>query len=158
MAPVSLTAALVGRGDLECDDRRDGEITSTITQGGVELKNMLKEFRDFVNRGNLVELAVAFVLAAAFGLVVKSVVDGIVMPVIAAIFGQPDFDDIGFFLGDTRVQIGLAITAIVNFVIIALFCFFVVKAYNRLKPPTGEESGPTEVELLIEIRDALRSR
>ncbi len=122
------------------------------------MRNMLKEFRDFVNRGSLVELAVAFVLAAAFGLVVKSIVDGIVMPVIAAIFGQPNFDDIGFFLGDTRVQIGLAITAIVNFVIIALFCFFVVKAYNRLKPPVEEESGPTEVELLIEIRDALRSR
>lgn len=122
------------------------------------MKNMLKEFRDFVNRGNLVELAVAFVLAAAFGLVVKSVVDGIVMPIIAAIFGQPDFNDIGFFLGDTRVQVGLAITAIVNFVIIAVFCFFVVKAYNALKPPVEEESGPSEVELLIEIRDALRSR
>ena len=122
------------------------------------MKNMLQEFKDFINRGNLVELAIAFVLAAAFGLVVNSIVDGIVMPIIAAIFGQPDFNDIGFWLGDTRVQVGLAITAIVNFLIIALFCFFVVKAYNKMKPPVEEDSGPTEIELLTEIRDSLRSR
>jgi large conductance mechanosensitive channel len=124
------------------------------------MSNLLKEFRDFINRGNLVELAVAFVLAAAFGLVVKNIVDGIVMPIIAAIFGQPNFDNIGFDLGDTRVQVGLAITAIVNFVIIALFCFFVVKAYNKMKPPAEDDAdaGPSEIELLTEIRDALRSR
>jgi large conductance mechanosensitive channel len=122
------------------------------------MKNLLAEFKAFVNRGNLVELAVAFVLAAAFGLVVSSIVDGIVMPVIAAIFGQPDFNDIGFFLGDSRVQVGLAITAIVNFLIISLFCFFVVKAYNNINPPVVKETGPSEVELLTEIRDALRSR
>lgn len=121
------------------------------------MRDLVKEFRDFINRGNLVELAVAFVLAAAFGIVVKSIVDGIVMPIVAAIFGQPDFDNIGFDLGDTRVQVGLAITAIVNFLIIALFCFLVVKAYNKMKPP-AEEGGPTEVELLTEIRDALRAR
>jgi len=80
------------------------------------------------------------------------------MPIIAAIFGQPNFDNIGFDLGDTRVQVGLAITAIVNFFIIALFCFFVVEAYNKMKPPVEEENGPSEVELSTEIRDALRSR
>ena len=80
-----------------------------------------------------------------------------VMPIIPAIVGQPDFNSIGFFLGDSEVQVGLAITAIVNF-IIALFCFFVVEAYNKMKPPVEEENGPSEVELLTEIRDALRSR
>jgi large conductance mechanosensitive channel len=123
------------------------------------VKALVKEFREFVNRGNLVELAVAFVLAAAFGLVVKSIVDGIVMPIVAAIFGQPNFDNIGFDLGDTRVQVGLAITAIVNFLIIAIFCFFVVKAYNAMKGPAAEDdAGPSEIELLTEIRDALRER
>lgn len=122
------------------------------------MKDMLKEFKDFINRGNLVELAIAFVLAAAFGLVVNAIVDGIFMPIIAAIFGQPDFNNIGFDLGDTRVFVGLAITAIVNFLIIALVCFLVVKAYNKMKPPVTEENLPTEVELLTEIRDALRAR
>jgi len=79
------------------------------------------------------------------------------MSIIAAIFGQPNFDSIGFDLGDSRVQVGRAITAIVDF-IIALFCFFVVEAYDKMKPPVEEESGPSEVELLTEIRDALRSR
>ena len=121
------------------------------------MKDLLKEFRDFVNRGNLVELAVAFVLAVAFGALVKSIVDGILMPIVAAIFGQPNFDGIGFDLGDTRVYVGVAITALVNFLIIAVFCFFVVRTYNKLKPPPAD-AGPTEVELLTEIRDALRNR
>jgi len=80
-----------------------------------------------------------------------------VMPFIAAILGRPDFNSIGFFLGDSEVKVGLAITAIVDF-IIALFCFFVVEASNKMKPPVEEESGPSEVELLTEIRDALCSR
>lgn len=123
------------------------------------MKNLLGEFKDFVNRGNLVELAVAFVLAAAFGLVVSSIVESIVMPVIAAVFGQPAFDTLSFGLGEATIFYGVAITAIVNFLIIALFCFFVVKAYNATrKPEIEEDSGPTEIELLTEIRDALRSR
>jgi large conductance mechanosensitive channel len=126
---------------------------------GVGVKNLVQEFKEFVNRGNLVELAIAFVLAAAFGLVVSNIVDGILMPIVAAIFGQPNFDNIGFDLGDTRVQVGLAITAIVNFLIIAAVCFFVVKAYNSMTTPDDEdEAGPTEIELLTEIRDALRDR
>jgi len=126
--------------------------------GGMDVRDLVKEFKEFVNRGNLVELAIAFVLAAAFGLVVTNIVDGILMPIVAAIFGQPNFDNIGFDLGDTRVQVGLAITAIVNFLIIALFCFFVIRAYNSMNAKDEEEAGPTEIELLTEIRDALRDR
>ena len=124
----------------------------------MDVRDLVKEFKEFVNRGNLVELAIAFVLAAAFGLVVTNIVDGILMPIVAAIFGQPNFDNIGFDLGDTRVQVGLAITAIVNFLIIALFCFFVIRAYNSMNAKDEEEAGPTEIELLTEIRDALRDR
>jgi large conductance mechanosensitive channel len=122
------------------------------------MKSWIKEFKDFINRGNLVELAVAFVLAAAFGLVVKAIVDGVIMPIIAAIFGQPNFDGITIDIGDSEILIGVAITAIVNFLIIAFVCFIIVKAYNAMKGPVVEDDGPSEVDLLIEIRDELRSR
>ena len=123
------------------------------------MKSWIQEFKDFVNRGNLVELAVAFVLAAAFGLVVKAIVEGVIMPIIAAIFGQPNFDGITIDIGDSQILIGVAITAIVNFLIIAFVCFLIIKAYNKMKGPAEEEDeGPTEVDLLMEIRDELRSR
>ncbi len=122
------------------------------------MKDMLKEFKDFVSRGNLVELAIAFVLATAFAPVVLSIVDNIFMPIIAAIVGQPDFNTLGFDIGDARINYGTPLTLIVNFVIIAFVCFLVVKAYNKMKKPAEEASGPSEVELLTEIRDALRSR
>jgi large conductance mechanosensitive channel len=122
------------------------------------MKDMLKEFKDFINRGNLVELAIAFVLATAFAPVVLSIVDNIFMPIIAAIVGQPDFNELGFDIGDARINYGIPLTLIINFIIIAFVCFLVVKAYNKMKPPVVEESGPSEVELLTEIRDALRSR
>lgn len=122
------------------------------------MKSWIQEFKDFVNRGNLVELAIAFVLAAAFGLVVKAIVEAVIMPIIAAIFGQPNFDGITIDIGDSEILIGVAITAIVNFVIIALVCFVIVKAYNAMKGPVEDDDGPSEVELLMEIRDELRSR
>ena len=123
------------------------------------MKSLLNEFKEFVNRGNLVELAIAFVLATAFAPVVLSIVDNIVMPIIAAIIGQPDFSSLGFDVGDARVNYGIPLTLIINFLVIALVCFLLVKAYNaRQKPAEDEESGPSEVELLTEIRDALRHR
>ena len=122
------------------------------------MKSWIQEFKDFVNRGNLVELAIAFVLAAAFGLVIKAIVDGVIMPIIAAIFGKPNFDSITIDIGDGVVLIGTAITAIVNFLIIAFVCFLIIKAYNAMKGPVEEDDGPTEVELLMQIRDELRSR
>ncbi len=121
------------------------------------MKNMVQEFKDFINRGNLVELAIAFVLAVAFGAAVVAIVDGVLMPLIAAIFGEANFDEITLDVGDGVLLIGTAITAIVNFLIIAFVCFLIVKAYNRMRGPV-EEAGPTEIELLVEIRDALRSR
>jgi large conductance mechanosensitive channel len=122
------------------------------------MKSWIQEFKDFVNRGNLVELAIAFVLAAAFGLVIKAIVEGVIMPIIAAIFGQPNFDGITIDIGDSKILIGVAITAIVNFLIIAFVCFLIIKAYNAMKGPVEEDDGPTEVELLMQIRDELRSR
>lgn len=122
------------------------------------MKNLLTEFKEFINRGNLVELAVAFTLTLFFVPVVNAIVNGVFMQLIAAIFGQPNFDAIGVDVGDSRLLIGTVITAIVTFLIVAVVCFVIIKAYNRFKSPAAEDAGPTEIELLIEIRDALRSR
>ncbi|MGB0113045.1 MAG: large conductance mechanosensitive channel protein MscL [Ilumatobacteraceae bacterium] len=122
------------------------------------MKNFVTEFKDFINKGNLVELAVAFVLALFFVPIVNAIVDGVLLQLIAAIFGQPSFDSIGIDVGDSRLYIGTVITAIVNFLIVAFVCFLIVKAYNKMQDDEEEESGPSEVELLTEIRDSLRSR
>jgi large conductance mechanosensitive channel len=136
----------------------DATIQINDPDGGHPVKSLLNEFKDFVSRGNLVELAIAFVLATAFAPVVLSIVDNIFMPIIAAIIGQPDFSSLSIDIGDATINYGTPLTLIVNFVIIALVCFLVVKAYNAMKKPVEADSGPTEVELLTEIRDALRSR
>ena len=123
------------------------------------MKSFLTEFKEFINRGNLVELAVAFTLTLFFVPVVNSIVDGVILQLIAGIFGQPSFDSIGIDVGDARLQIGAVITALVTFLIVAVVCFLIVKAYNALRGGSDEEeAAPTEIELLTEIRDALRSR
>jgi len=122
------------------------------------MKNLIKEFKDFVNRGNLVELAIAFVLATAFAPVVLSIVDNIFMPIIAAIIGQPDFSSLSIDIGEATINYGTPLTLIINFLVIAFVCFLVVKAYNATKKSAEEDAGPTEIELLTEIRDSLRSR
>ena len=122
------------------------------------MKDLVTEFKDFVNRGNLVELAVAFTLTLFFVPVVNSIVDGVIMQLIAGIFGQPNFDSITIDIGDAELFIGSVITALVTFLIVAFVCFLIVKAYNAMKAPADEDDAPTEIELLTEIRDALRSR
>ena len=122
---------------------------------------MIQEFKDFVNRGNVIDLAVAVVLAAAFTPIVNAVVDGVLMQIIAAIFGEPDFSSLTFDIGDAAIAYGLVITTIVNFVLVAFALFAVVKAYNTMKGAEEEEeadSGPSEIDLLTEIRDSLRVR
>jgi large conductance mechanosensitive channel len=87
---------------------------------------MFKEFRDFLLRGNIVELAVAFVMGIAFAAVVTSFVDDLVMPVIAMIFGKPDFSDLTFTVNDAVFRYGAFITAVLTFVAIAAAVFFFV--------------------------------
>jgi large conductance mechanosensitive channel len=119
---------------------------------------MLQEFKEFALKGNLIEIAVGLVLALAFTAVVTALIDGVIMPIIAAIFGKPSFDAIIIEIGDAEILIGTFITALVNFLLIAWVLFLIVKAANRLMPKHEEPGGPTEVELLTEIRDSLRSR
>jgi large conductance mechanosensitive channel len=97
------------------------------------MKGIGQEFKEFLLRGNVVDLAVAVVVGAAFGAVVTSFVDNIIMPLIAVIGGQPSFDSIGFNINDTRFGVGTFLTALVSFVIIAaVIFFFVVKPLNLL--------------------------
>lgn len=94
---------------------------------------MLREFREFIMRGNVIDLAVAVVIGAAFGAVVTSLVENLITPLIAAIGGQPDFSDIAFTINESRFGIGAFINSLIAFLIIALVIFFfVVKPMNAL--------------------------
>jgi large conductance mechanosensitive channel len=120
---------------------------------------MLKEFRDFLLRGNLVTLAVAFVMGVAFAAVVTSFVNDLVMPVIAMIFGKPDFNDLTFTINDAVFRYGAFLTALVTFIAIAAaIFFFVVKPVDMLiararKP--AEEGLPDEERRHQELLAAL---
>ena len=105
---------------------------------------MLKEFRDFLMRGNLVELAVAFVLGLAFATLVTSFVDDLILPIVAMIFGQPDFSDLDFTINDAVFRYGAFLTALITFLTTAAaIFFFVVKPVGaimaRTEKPTDEE-------------------
>jgi large conductance mechanosensitive channel len=120
---------------------------------------VIQEFKDFINRGNVLDLAVAVVLGAAFGAVVTSFVDDILMQVIAAIGGEPDFSALSVDIGEGELRYGAFLTAIVSFLLIAVGVFIVVKAVNALKLEKDEEpAGPSEAQLLTEIRDLLQQR
>ena len=126
---------------------------------------LVKEFKDFILRGNVVDLAIAVVIGVAFATVVTTLVDQVIMPFIAAIGGKPNFDAVAFNIGDGRIGIGSFITAVITFVIIAAVVFFlVVKPLNMLLARTKKEApaappAPTEdVLLLREILAELKSR
>ena len=96
---------------------------------------MLKEFKAFIMRGNLVEIAVGLVVALAFAAVVASFVADIVTPIIAAIFGQPDFGSLKIDIGQSAITYGNFLNAVLTFIIVAFVMFLVVKAYNRMAGP-----------------------
>ena len=121
---------------------------------------MLREFRDFLLRGNIVELAVAFVLGVAFGALVTSFVDNLLMPVVAMIIGKPDFRDLTFTINDAVFRYGAFLTDLIAFAAIAAAVFFfVVKPVNallaRLRSPV-EEGMPDEERRHQELLAALR--
>jgi large conductance mechanosensitive channel len=120
---------------------------------------LLKEFRDFIMRGNVVDLAVAVVLGAAFGAVVAAFVKNLLTPLIAAIFGEPDFSQLTFTVNGSVFRYGAFINAVITFVLVALAVYFlVVRPYNayRERKKVEEPGEPTdEVKLLTEIRDLL---
>ncbi len=124
---------------------------------------MLKGFKEFISRGNVVELAVGVIIGAAFKNIVDALVDGIINPLIAAVIGKPDFSDAFILtLNGTDVKFGLLITAVINFLLMALAIYFcIVMPMNALNnrrkkdEEPAEEEASDEVKLLTEIRDAL---
>jgi large conductance mechanosensitive channel len=141
---------------------------------------MIKEFRDFAIKGNMIDLAIGVIIGAAFGAIVSSLVDDVFMPLIGLIIGGIDFSNLFVVLsnpdkiavpsiaaakaaGVATLNIGLFINAVVKFTIIAFVLFLVVKAINRLKRQAAVEPAATalvpsrEEVLLTEIRDALRA-
>jgi len=126
---------------------------------------MIKGFKEFLLRGNLVELAVAFVIGAAFAAVVKALVSSLITPIIALIVGKPSFTDIAFTISGTEFPIGVFLDALFTFVTTAAAVyFFVVVPYNSAmaKFAKEEEAAPDEPSaeetLLTEIRDLLAKR
>jgi len=125
------------------------------------MKGFVEEFKAFAMRGNVVDLAVAVVIGAAFGKIVSSLVENIFMPVIGIIVGGVDFTGWALKVGEVNITYGAFIQSVFDFVIVALVIFMVVKAMSKMKKT--EEAAPAkpaepsaEAKLLMEIRDSLR--
>ena len=131
---------------------------------------MIKEFRDFIMRGNVLELAVAVIIAGAFGTIVSTFTNDVLMPPIGMLLGGIDFSELKIVLqpevlnaaGEVTTP-GVAIAwgklfnTIINFLIVAFAVFMVVKSYNKINPPAPKTpAGPSEIDLLTEIRDLLQ--
>lgn len=116
---------------------------------------MLKEFRDFILKGNAIQLAIGVIIAVAFGALVVAFTEGVLMALIAAVVGKPDFNALAFNLNGTPIQYGRVLTAAVNLVLIGGSLFLLVKAINKVRPMQKVE---TDHDLLEQIRDELRSR
>ena len=138
---------------------------------------MLKEFREFIMRGNVIDLAVAFVMGAAFGAVVNSLVKDIIMPIVGYVLGGVDFSNMFIVLGGgsyptlaaakaagaATINYGVFINTIITFLVVALAMFFVVKSVNAMKrkqaeAPAAPPAPTKEEQLLTEIRDVLKER
>ncbi|MEO2105899.1 MAG: large conductance mechanosensitive channel protein MscL [Actinomycetota bacterium] len=126
---------------------------------------MLKEFKEFLMKGNVIDFAVAVVIGAAFAAIITALVEGIINPIIAAIVGQPDITQVTTSIGSAKLLTGQVIGAIINFVLVGLVLFLLVKAANkamdaRKKEPEEVEvvADPEEILLLREIRDSLSTR
>jgi large conductance mechanosensitive channel len=138
---------------------------------------MFKEFREFIMRGNVIDLAVAFIIGAAFGAIVSSLVKDIIMPIVGYALGGVDFTNMFIVLGGgsyatlaeaqkagaATINYGIFINTIITFLVVALAMFFVVKSMNAMKrkqaeAPAAPPAPTTEEQLLTEIRDLLKER
>ena len=133
---------------------------------------MFSEFKEFIAKGNVLDLAVGVIIGAGFGKIVTSLTEDLIMPVVGKVFGGMDFTSKYMVLsgdvvpgtsleaartaGANVLAYGSFVTALINFLILAWIIFMIVKAANRAMPPAPVAAGPTEVELLAEIRDSLR--
>ncbi|HET8986188.1 MAG TPA: large conductance mechanosensitive channel protein MscL [Trueperaceae bacterium] len=140
---------------------------------------MIKEFREFISRGNVLDLAVAVIIGGAFGAITTSLVNQVIMPIVGLLLGGVDFSNLGIILKDRQlygsvadavaagapvIQYGAFINTVINFLIIAFVLFMVIKAFNEMKKRTEKPVAaaapviPREEQLLVEIRDLLAKR
>ena len=120
------------------------------------MKKLFGEYRDFISQGNVITIAIGLVMALYFKSIVDALINGIIMPIVSAIVGEQNFEDIDVGIGDATLEIGLVIQAVIMFLVVAFILLLIIKAYNTYvaKP---EEGGPTELDVLTEIRDELRA-
>lgn len=122
---------------------------------------MIKEFKKFISKGNVLDLAVGVVIGSAFGKIVSSLVDNIIMPLVGIVIGGVDFTNLTLKLGDAKIEYGIFIQNVVDFLIVAFCIFMVIRTFNKLthKNEKKEETKlkkTDEVILLEEIRDLLK--
>jgi len=121
--------------------------------------SMMKEFKAFAMRGNVVDLAVAVIIGGAFGKIVTSLVADVVMPIVGLLLGGVNFSGLSITVGDAVIKYGAFIQAIVDFLIIAWVIFLALKALTKVKkaePPAAPAPPPPQEVLLTEIRDLLK--
>ncbi|MBK6710850.1 MAG: large-conductance mechanosensitive channel protein MscL [Chloroflexi bacterium] len=124
---------------------------------------MLKEFKAFVSRGNVIDLAVAVILGAAFGAIIKSLVDDIIMPLVGIVLGGVDFTTLTLQVGNATLTYGNFIQAIVNFLVVAFALFLIIRSINKTQKqeapaPAAPPEPSAEEKLLAEIRDLLKAK
>ena len=135
-----------------------------LKKGEKKVKGFFGEFKTFIQRGNVIDLAVGVVIGGAFGKIVTSLVNDILMPIIGLLIGGQDFKGLSIKIKDTTIAYGSFIQNVVDFLIVAFFIFVFVKIINNLfkkEEPKKEEVKPTksdEVLLLEEIRDLLKKK
>lgn len=120
---------------------------------------MLKEFKDFIARGNVIDMAVGIIVGAAFTSIVKSLVDNLINPLIGIFIGKIDLSNLAFVVGDAQFKYGAFLNAVINFIIIAFVVFLLVKAINKFRKKEDKPVAPSpEVQYLKEIAETLKKQ
>ena len=128
---------------------------------------MIKEFKEFISKGNVMDMAVGIIIGGAFTTIVNKLVECILMPIIGIISGGKSVEDMSVMVGNAAIGYGAFIQAIIDFLLVALVLFFIIKALNKAKSlaikekeeaPAEPEPVPADIELLTEIRDLLKEK
>lgn len=130
------------------------------------MKNFMKEFKEFISRGNVMDMAVGIIIGGAFTAIVTALVDSILMPIIGAISGGHSVEQMSWKVGEATIGYGAFIQAVINFLLVAWVLFLIIKGLNKAKAAltkpaeetAEEEAVPEDIALLTEIRDLLKEK